>query len=77
MATERAASRIKLSKAQEALLRKIVASNGGGLDVDAQNRTVKILYKHDLIQGKSGRQHWAVHTREGLEWVRNNPLVKS
>ncbi len=67
---------MKLSKAQDALLRKIVATNGGGLPADIRSPTVKILHeKYELIQGKSSCQMWAVHTKKGLEYVRNNPVA--
>lgn len=64
----------KMTPAQEDLLRKIVATNGGGVDVSGPYRNAaKALVARHFIQGKRGQGYIAVHTREGLEWVRNNP----
>ena len=67
---------MKVTPLQAETLRKIVATNGGGVSTSTRGivwRVVKALEVKGLVQGKSGYQHWAVHTREGLEWVRNNP----
>ena len=65
----------KLTAPQEKMLRLIVATNGGGVFVGFNECTnaVKIMRRLEafgLIQGKAGSPSWAVHTRPGLEWVR-------
>ena len=67
---------MKLTPAQADTLRKIVATNGGGISPYENKvvwRVVKALEAKGLVQGKSGSQHCAVHTREGMDWVRSNP----
>ncbi len=64
---------IKLTAPQEKMLRKIVATNGGGIFAECQPiGTIKALFNRGLIQGKKGDACCAVHTREGLDWVREN-----
>lgn len=64
----------KMTANQIELLRKIVASNGGGVDVSGPYRApAKALVDRHMIQGKRGQQTVAVHTHIGIEWVRNNP----
>lgn len=64
----------KMTAKQIELLRKIVASNGGGVSVHGPYlTTAKALIERHMIQGKRGQQSVAVHTHIGLEWVRNNP----
>lgn len=60
-----------LTEAQRAMLNRICATNGGGVPAKFNYRRepqppFAKLYDLDLIQGKSGRQEWAVHTRLGL-----------
>lgn len=65
---------IKLTKPQERMLREIVATNGGGISgFILRERVMRALESKGLIQGKLNASHRAVHTRIGLEWVRNNP----
>lgn len=64
----------KMTPRQEELLRRIVATNGGGINVGLNNEAVaRGLIARHFIQGKSGSPYMAVHTKHGLEWVRNNP----
>lgn len=64
----------KMTPAQEALLRRIVATNGGGISAISENdRVIKGLIDRHLIQAKKTISSMMVHTREGLEWVRANP----
>jgi hypothetical protein len=65
----------KLTAPQEMMLRRIVATNGGGVHAgfnEARNdtRVMRRLEAMGLVQGKAGSPGWAVHTRAGLEWVR-------
>lgn len=58
---------MKLPPAQRAMLDKICRTNGGGVWAEGLSaRTRNALERAGLIQGKSGRQDYAVHTREGL-----------
>ena len=71
---------MKLTPTQEAMLRRVVATNGGGVHAgwdEGQKitRTLRKLEKLGLVQGKAGSDGWAVHTREGLAWVRANPAA--
>ena len=62
----------KLSDAQLAMLRRVVATNGGGVFVEYGNlRTLRALERRELAQGKKGSPGWAVHTRAGLDLVRS------
>jgi hypothetical protein len=64
----------KMTAAQEALLRRVVATNGGGVSAyDVPDSTLAGLVKRHLVQSKSVASYTIVHTREGLEWVRANP----
>lgn len=66
---------IKLGKAQEKMLRDIVATNGGGISgYSLDQRVMRALEAKGLIQGKCSCPSAAVHTRDGLDWVRNNPV---
>jgi len=65
----------KLTGPQEKMLRRIVATNGGGIhagfnEVGNDTRVIRRLEALGLVQGKAGSPSWAVHTRPGLEWVR-------
>lgn len=69
---------VRLSPAQATLLRRIVATNGGGTGPyistsDREYKTAMRLYDLGLAQGKAGNDSMAVHTRKGLAWVRANP----
>lgn len=69
---------MKLTPAQASMLRKVVATNGGGVfaGFHERGRTAIMLRKLEalgLVQGKRGEQSCAVHTRAGLDWVRANP----
>lgn len=71
---ETAAAR-KMTPAQEALLRRVVKTNGGGVSsYGVPDSTIKGLVVRHLIQGKAGSPSTIVHTREGLDWVRANPV---
>ena len=66
---------IKLTPAQANMLRRIVASNGGGVSGYERSalNTMRALERRGLVQGMSGREWRAVHTRDVLDWVRANP----
>lgn len=57
---------------QRDLLRRVIATNGGGLSVyDWPDRVVNALVRRHFIQGKAGNPGRFVHTRLGLEkWRR-------
>jgi uncharacterized protein YjhX (UPF0386 family) len=61
-----------LTERQLALLRAVVASNGGGVScaVDPERTVMRQLERRGLVQGKAGEQWRAVHTKEGLAVVR-------
>ena len=62
----------KLTEKQLQLLKRIVATNGGGVLIYGPNlRTADALVKRHLIQGKRGQENCAVHTRQGLEYIRS------
>ena len=70
----------KMTDNQIALLRAIVATNGGGispLNGRYPWRSFKGLADRHMIQGKAGEGFRAVHTHIGLDWVRNNPVWPS
>lgn len=74
----RSEAEMKLTHAQEAMLRRVVASNGGGVHAgwhegQRETRVLRKLEALGLVQGKASVPSWAVHTREGLEWVRAHP----
>lgn len=69
---------IKLTAPQEAMLRRVVATNGGGVHAgfsEGQRETRVLLRLHEmgLVQGKAGMDGWAVHTKQGWAWVKANP----
>lgn len=66
---------MRLTPNQEAMLRRIVATNGGGASISDDRRTFLALHKKGLAHQKSGNAYAAVHTRAGLDWVRANPPV--
>jgi len=71
--TEVAAKAAQLRRAPKQLdmLRRVVATNGGGLNAySAPRATWKALFEKGLVQGKSGLACCIVHTRLGLEVVR-------
>lgn len=66
----------KMTPAQIELLRRVVATNGGGVSgYHETESTVKGLIQRHMVQGKAGAQDSIVHTREGLDWVRANPVA--
>lgn len=68
---------MKLGKLQEAMLRDIVKTNGGGRSGYVLNiKVMRALERKGLIQGKMNDPSTAVHTRAGLEWVRNTDKEK-
>ena len=68
----------KLTQPQERMLREIVSTNGGGISgYCLDQRVMRSLERKGLIQGKLRQESRAVHTRAGLEWVRNNPTLPS
>lgn len=68
-------SDVKLGRKQAQMLRDIVNTNGGGISgYSLDQRVMRSLEEKGLIQGKLNQQSAAVHTRAGLEWVRNNPV---
>ncbi len=66
----------KLTPSQWKWLDKICRTNGGGVDVALTPpipKAVLHLYDLGLVQGKSGCQWCAVHTRDGLSlWRKRN-----
>lgn len=59
------------TKAQIELLRKIVATNGGGVSsLNIPERTLQGLVARHLVQGKLNNPHRVVHTRAGLDLIR-------
>lgn len=61
-------ARLRLGHRQWEFLGRVVATNGGGVNCySADERVYRALERKGLIQGKSGQQCCAVHTREGLE----------
>nr|WP_313665542.1 hypothetical protein [Brucella intermedia] len=63
----------KLGQKQEQMLRDIVKTNGGGISsFKLDQRVMRALERKGLIQGKSGQECSAVHTKSGLEWVRGH-----
>jgi hypothetical protein len=69
---------VKLTPSQAALLRRIVATNGGGIvggfhEASRQMKMIRRLENLGLVQGKKSAPSIVVHTRAGLEWVRANP----
>jgi hypothetical protein len=66
---------IRLTPKQADLLRRIVKTNGGGISAyrlhGGERCIMWRLHELGLIQGKSGDLSTCVHTREGLDWVRN------
>lgn len=63
---------MKLGKLQKAMLRDIVKTNGGGRSgYVLKTNVMRSLERKGLIQGKMNEPSTAVHTRLGLEWVRN------
>lgn len=67
-------SKSLLSAAQLRMLDRVVRTNGGGLSVysiDGRERAIlRRLEDADLIQGEQGQQYMAVHTKEGLQRLR-------
>lgn len=72
---------VRLTPTQQSLLRRIVATNGGGISTykleGSERRVVMRLCSMGMVQGKAGQEWVAVHTRPGLEWVRANPEEKA
>jgi uncharacterized protein YjhX (UPF0386 family) len=66
----------RLTPQQEALLRCIVQSNGGGISI-TDRRVFLALHRKGLAHQKLGNPYRAVHTREGLAWVRANQQVSA
>ncbi len=65
----------KMTPAQEDLLRRVVKTNGGGVSAyRVPDATIAGLVKRHFVQSKLGEPYTIVHTREGLEWVRANPV---
>lgn len=59
---------MRLGPKQIDLLKKVVASNGGGVSGYSVNlKTMRSLEKKGLIQGKLGQPYMIVHTKMGLE----------
>ncbi len=68
----------KLGPKQAQMLRDIIKTNGGGISGHSlDQRVMRALENKGLIQGKLNQSSVAVHTRAGLEWVRNNPAHPS
>jgi hypothetical protein len=64
-----------MTPAQIELLRRVVRTNGGGVNARGENaRVVQGLMDRHMVQGKSGDLSCMIHTRRGLDWVRANPL---
>lgn len=65
-----------MTPAQILLLRRVVATNGGGLNAYREpDRVIAGLINRHMVQGMSGRSDRIVHTRRGLDWVRAHPAV--
>ncbi|KAB2752342.1 hypothetical protein [Brucella anthropi] len=63
----------KLGPKQAQMLRDIVKTNGGGISGHLlDQRVMRALENKGLIQGKLNQPSVAVHTRAGLEWVRQS-----
>jgi hypothetical protein len=62
----------RLGVRQLDMLRGIVKRNGAGLYIfgAAQEKVMRSLERQGLIQGKSGQEFLAVHTRAGLDLIR-------
>jgi uncharacterized protein YjhX (UPF0386 family) len=57
----------RLGARQLDLLDRVCRTSGGGVSCfGEQERVYRSLERKGLIQGKSGQQYRAVHTREGL-----------
>jgi hypothetical protein len=62
---------LRRSPAQLAMLRRVCATNGGGLSAYAEPRRVwEKLHDKELVQGKSGQLDRIVHTALGLAVIR-------
>lgn len=60
---------MRLGERQKEMLAKICKTNGGGVYVDFSNeKLIRSLEKHELVQGKLNQDGWAVH------WVPLNIL---
>ncbi len=58
---------MRLGIRQREMLDKIVKTNGGGVYVDFSNeKLIRSLEKHEMVQGKLNQDGWAVHTCKGL-----------
>lgn len=67
-----------MGPAQVDLLRRVVATNGGGISAYSEKHSVvEGLIKRHMIQGKRTNEFMMVHTRKGLEWVRAHSLSTS
>lgn len=56
---------------QEAALRRVVATNGGGLSKHEYSKHVwQGLINRGLVQGKAGSGERVVHTKMGMEYIR-------
>jgi len=65
---------MNLVELQKELLIKICQTNGGGISTISmdgwQLKAVHQLHDLGLVQGKSGNESTAVHTKQGLELYR-------
>lgn len=62
----------KLTTKMEEALRRVVATSGGGLSGYEYSQSVyRGLIRRGLVQGKAGQPHRVVHTKAGLDYVRN------
>ena len=63
---------MKLTPPQERVLRRIVKTNGGGVyfEFHPDLRVIQRLHRMGLVQGKKRSAGLAVHTREGLNLIR-------
>jgi hypothetical protein len=71
---------VNLTDRQAVILRRVVSTNGGGYHAgwhegQRETRTLRQLEKLGLVQGKAGSDGYAVHTREGIDWVRANSTL--
>jgi hypothetical protein len=69
------AKRAELTPKQWEMLDRICRTNGGGIHAGFSEgargtKTIRVLEKHGLVQGKSGNKGCAVHTRKGLAFWR-------
>lgn len=62
----------KLTAKMEEALSSVVKTNGGGVSGYSYPESVwRGLIRRGLVQGKNGQAYRVVHTKEGLDYIRN------